>query len=110
MGVLIDGALDLLLSPALWLSIVVATLVSLAFTAWRGGDLRQLVRDLVAGLIGFGAGQLLGSFLPFSLLRIGEVYIVWGVLGSLAGLMLGRSIRNWREQRMQASQPRRVRR
>jgi hypothetical protein len=110
MGALIDGALDLLLSPALWLSIVVATLVSLAFTAWRGGDLRQLLRDLVAGLIGFGAGQLLGSLLPFSLLRIGEIHIVWGVVGSLAGLLSGRSIHHWREQRIQAAQPRRARR
>jgi hypothetical protein len=109
MGALIDGALDLLLSPALWLSVVVAILVSLAFTAWRGGDLRQLGRDLVAGLIGFGAGQLLGSLLPFELLRIGEVYIVWGVMGSLTALMLGRSIRHWREQRTQASRPRRAR-
>lgn len=110
METLTDGALDLLLSPALWLSIVVATLVSLAFTAWRGGGVRQAGLDLIAGLIGFAAGQLLGSFLPFELLRIGEVYIVWGVLGSLAGLLAGRSIRNWREQRTEASQPRRARR
>ncbi len=109
MEALTDGALDLLLSPALWLSIVVATLVSFAFTAWRGGDLRQLGRDWFAGLIGFGAGQLLGSFLPFKLLRIGEVYIVWGVLGALAGLLAGRSIRNWRQQRLAASQLRRAR-
>ncbi len=109
MGAVIDGALDLLLSPALWLSIVVAILVSLAFTAWRGGGLRQAGLDLLAGLIGFGGGQLLGSLLPFKLLRIGEVYLVWGVLGSLAGLTLGRSIRNWREQRMQVVRPRRAR-
>lgn len=102
MGAMVDGALDLLLSPALWLSVVLASLVSLAFTAWRGGDLRQLGLDLVASLIGFGLGQLLGTLLPFDLLRIGEIYIVWGVLGAVAALMLGRSIRQWRAQEKQS--------
>jgi hypothetical protein len=106
---LIDGALDLLLSPALWLSIVVAILVSLAFTAWRGGGLHQMGLDLLAGLIGFGVGQLLGAILPFELLRIGEVHIVWGVAGAVTGLMVGRSARYWREQ-MRRSRSRPARR
>jgi hypothetical protein len=106
---LIDGALDLLLSPALWLSVAVAILVSLAFTVWRGGGLRQAGLDLLAGLIGFGIGQLLGTILPFELLRIGEVHIVWGVAGAVTGLMVGRSARYWREQ-MRRSRSRPARR
>jgi hypothetical protein len=102
MAGLIDGALDLLLSPALWLSVVLAILISLTFTAWRGGDLRQTGLDLLAGLIGFGVGQLLGAILPFELLRIGEVHIVWGVAGAVTGLMIGRSARYWREQMRRA--------
>lgn len=106
---LLDGGLDLLFSPALWLSIAVAILVSLAFTAWRGGGLRQAGLDLLAGLIGFGVGQLLGTILPFELLRIGEVHIVWGVAGAVTGLMIGRSARHWPEQ-MRRSRSRPARR
>jgi hypothetical protein len=90
--------LDLVLSPALWLSLTLSVLMSLAFTAWRGGDARQLVRDLLASALGFGAGQLLGALLGFNWLRVGPVYVLWGLLGAGAALMLGRALWRWRMQ------------
>ena len=98
MATLGETLLDLLLSPALWLSLALAVLVSLAFTAWRGGDPRQLARDLLASVLGFGAGQLLGSLLGFDWLRVGQVYLLWGLLGAGAALILGRALRRWRTQ------------
>ena len=107
MATLGETLLDLLLSPALWLSLALAVLVSLAFTAWRGGDARQLARDLLASVLGFGTGQLLGSLLGFDWLRVGQVYLLWGLLGSGAALLLGRALWRWRTQ---SRRPRSVRR
>jgi uncharacterized membrane protein YeaQ/YmgE (transglycosylase-associated protein family) len=88
----VERALDLLLSPALWLSVLLTALVSLAFTGWRGGGARQAIRDLLAGLIGFAAGQVVGRFLGIDWLRLGQVYVLWGLLGAAGALMLGRML------------------
>jgi hypothetical protein len=95
---LTDRFLDFVLSPALWLSLALALLVSLAFTAWRGGDLRQLLRDLLAGIVGFAAGQFVGFLLGFPWLRVGRVHVLWGLLGSAGALLLGRAFWQWRQQ------------
>lgn len=88
----LDRLLDFALSPALWLALLLAVCYSVLFTAWRGGW-RQLPLDLVAGLIGFGIGQLAGNLLGLRWLRVGEVQLLWGTLGSVGVLLLGRSIR-----------------
>jgi len=107
MTALVDAVLDLVLSPALWLSLALAVLTSLAFTAWRGGDARQLLRDLLASVMGFGVGQLLGKLLGFPWLRVGQVYVLWGLLGSGAALLLGRALWRWRTQPRRAGRARR---
>lgn len=89
----IDALLDLVLSPALWLGVAIAVVCSVAFYAWRGGGLRQLGRDLVAGLVGFGLGQLAGTWLGFDWLRVGQVQVLLGVGGALIALLVGRSVR-----------------
>ena len=91
---LTDMALDIILSPALWLSVLFGMIYSLLFTLWRGGGWRQALRDLLAGVLGFGAGQLLASFLPLPTLRVGETHLIWGSLVAALSLLLGR--RYWR--------------
>ncbi len=87
-----DTLLDVALSPALWLSVVLALAVSLLFHLWRGGGWRQLARDLLAGLIGFAVGQALGMGLRLPGLRLGDVQLIWGMLGCAAGLTVGRGL------------------
>jgi hypothetical protein len=91
---LIDGVMDIVLSPALWLSVLVAVVCSVLFYGWRGGGARQLGRDVVAGLLGFGAGQLVGAYLQLDLPRLGEVQVAAGIAGAVATLFIGRLI--WR--------------
>ncbi len=85
-----DLLLDIVLAPALWLSIALALVYGWLFYGWRGGGWRQLGRDLVAGLAGFGLGQLTGMLFGISWLVVGQVQLLWGTLGAVLGLALGR--------------------
>ena len=90
----VEAALDVLLSPGLWLSVVLALIYSLLFSAWRWSGWRQLGRDIVAGLLGFAAGQLIGTATGFDWLRIGQVQLLLGTAGAVAALAAGRNL--WR--------------
>jgi hypothetical protein len=87
-----DLALDVVLSPGLWLSVLLALIYSLLFSAWRWGGWRQLGRDVLAGLLGFAAGQLIGTLAGFDWGRIGQVQLLLGTAGAVALLAVGRSI------------------
>lgn len=95
---LLDGAsdifLDIVLSPALWLCVLFGLTYAALFTLWRGGGFRQLLRDVVAGVLGFGLGQLIASFLHLPTVRVGEVHLLWGSLFAVLTLLAGR--RYWR--------------
>ncbi len=89
-----DLALDVVLSPALWLSLLFGLIYAVLFTLWRGGGWRQGLRDLVAGVLGFGVGQIIASLLPLPTLQVGEVHLLWGSLFAVSFLLLGRRL--WR--------------
>jgi hypothetical protein len=91
---LLDRLLDIALSPALWLCVLFGLVYGILFTLWRGGGLRQLLRDVVTAVLGFGLGQLLASFLHLPTLRVGEVHLLWGSLFAVLALLVGR--RYWR--------------
>ena len=96
----IDSVTDVFLSPALWLSALIAVICSMLFYAWRGGGARQFGRDVVAGLLGFGAGQLVGYSLQLDLPRLGEIQVAEGIAGAALALFIGRLI--WRSTPRQA--------
>ena len=73
-----DLALDIVLSPTLWLSVLFGLIYAVLFTLWRGGGWRQALRDIVAGVFGFGAGQLLATLLPLPSPRVGDAHLLWG--------------------------------
>lgn len=85
-----DLALDVALSPGLWLSILLAVIYSLLFSAWRWAGWGQLGRDVLAGLLGFAVGQLIGTLAGFDLGRIGQVQLLLGTAGAVAMLAVGR--------------------
>lgn len=87
-----DRLLNLALNPALWLSVLLAIIYSSLFTLWRGGGWGQWVRDLAFGLLGFALGHLLAGWSGLHWLQIGDVQLLWGSLGALAALLLGRRV------------------
>ena len=90
----LDTVLDVLLSPGLWLSVGLVLIYSLLFSAWRWGGWRQLGRDVLAGLVGFAMGQLVGTVGGLNWLRIGQVQLFLGTVGAVMALAVGRMI--WR--------------
>jgi hypothetical protein len=91
---LVDGVVDVVLSPALWLGVVLAVVCSVLFYGWRGGDRRQFGRDTVAALVGFGAGQMAATYLQLDMLRLGQLELMGGILGAVVALFAGRLV--WR--------------
>jgi uncharacterized membrane protein YjjP (DUF1212 family) len=84
----IEAALDVLLSPALWLSVGLGLACGLLFHIWRGGGWRWLLADLLAGVVGFAVGQVVGTLLNLDRLLIGQVQTVPGIIGA-AGFLMG---------------------
>lgn len=95
-GPWLEKLLDIVLAPGLWLSVLLALIYSLLFSAWRWAGGRQLGRDVLFGLLGFAAGQLAGVLLRLGWLRIGEVQLLWGTIGAVLALVLGRRLRSFR--------------
>jgi hypothetical protein len=63
-------------SPALVLSIIIASAYGALFHVWRGETAKDLLIYLAAGLVGFGLGQLAGNTLGLGILMIGQVHVV----------------------------------
>jgi hypothetical protein len=93
-GPWLEKLLDVVLAPGLWLSVLFALIYGLLFSVWRWGGWRQLARDVLAALLGFAAGQLAGTLMGLSWLRVGQVQLLWGTAGAVAVLALGRML--WR--------------
>lgn len=84
-----------LVTPSLLLSVLLALLWATLWFAWQGGGWRGWVIDVLAALLGFAAGQLLGTLLRTPLPAVGEVHAVEGTLGSWLVLWLAN---RWRRR------------
>jgi hypothetical protein len=76
------------MAPSLVLSALLSTAFGLIFHIIRGGNLIRLLVLLIAAWIGFAIGQLIGSLTDWPLLRIGEVYVLHGLIGSIIAMIL----------------------
>ncbi len=74
------------LPPSLLLSTLLAAVLGTLWFAWRGRTLRDWIIDLLAALLGFGLGQLVGWLLGLGLPTIGEVRVVEGTVFALLAL------------------------
>lgn len=63
-------------SPALVLSIIIASAYGALFHVWKGKTAKDLLIYLAAGLGGFGLGQLVGNNLGLGIFMIGQVHVV----------------------------------
>jgi hypothetical protein len=61
--------------------------------AWRGRTLADWIIDVLAALLGFGLGQLVGWLLGLGLPTIGEVRVVEGSLFAVLALWLTQRLR-----------------
>ena len=76
------------MAPSFVLSALLSTAFGLIFHIIRGGTLIRLLLLIVAAWLGFAIGQLIGSLLDWPLLRIGDVYVLQGFIGSLGAMIL----------------------
>jgi hypothetical protein len=63
-------------SPALALSIIIASAYGALFHVWKGETAKDLLIYLAAGLVGFGLGQLVGNTVGLGVFMIGQVHVV----------------------------------
>ena len=77
-------------SPSLTLAFILATLYGAAFHVVAGGDARRLAFFLIAGWLGFGLGQILGTAFGVDIFDIGALHAASATLGALLALFLAR--------------------
>ena len=82
--------MQILLSPPLILSLIIASAYAAFFNLWQGGSARDLLIYLGACWLGFAIGELVGDFVGLDILMIGEIHILEGTFGSLLLLFLSK--------------------
>lgn len=77
-----------LLAPSLILSLVLALLWATLWFLWRGRRVQDWLIDVLAAVLGFGSGQVLGWLLKLPLPVVGEMRVVEGSLAALLMLWI----------------------
>lgn len=77
-------------TPALVLSLLIATTYAVAFCIWQGRRLRDVPILWLAAVIGFAIGQVAGSLLDLVPWTLGEIRIVEATLGTILFLFLAK--------------------
>lgn len=77
------------IAPSLLLSLLLSVAYASLFHLWRGRGLRDYLIYLIAAIVGFGAGQLMGALIRLPMLQIGEVHMIEATVGALLGLTIG---------------------
>ena len=80
--------MQILLSPPLVLSLIIASAYAAIFNLWQGGSAKDLLLYLLVCWLGFGIGELAGDLLDVDILMIGQIHVVEGTIGSLLLLLL----------------------
>lgn len=85
--------MQILLSPPLVLSLIIASAYAALFNLWQGGSAKDLLLYLLACWLGFGIGELAGDLLGLDILMIGQTHVVEGTIGAWLLLLVVRWLR-----------------
>jgi hypothetical protein len=80
--------MQILLSPPLVLSLIIASAYAAFFNLWQKGSAKDLLLYLVACWLGFGIGELAGDLLGLDVMMIGQIHILEGTVGAWLLLLL----------------------
>ncbi|HSM26026.1 MAG TPA: hypothetical protein VK856_14275 [Anaerolineaceae bacterium] len=69
--------------PGIVLSLLFAMLIGFAFHFWKGGGLLRLITIIIFSIVGFSIGHWIGFSQNINFLRVGMVYLGFGILGSI---------------------------
>ncbi len=69
--------------PGILLSLLFALLIGFIFHFWKGGSFFRLISILIFSIFGFGIGQWIGSSTKGNFLKVGWVYLGFGIIGSI---------------------------
>ncbi len=82
--------MQILFSPPLILSLIIASAYAAFFNLWQGGNARDLLIYLAACWLGFAIGELVGDFVGLDILMIGQIHVLEGTVGCLGLLFLAK--------------------
>jgi H+/Cl- antiporter ClcA len=74
--------LSSIIAPSLVLGLALSLTYAAIFHLWRGNSIRDLLLYCIAAILGFGAGQLLGTIVRVPFLQIGEIHLIEATLGA----------------------------
>jgi hypothetical protein len=77
---------------AVILSLLLATAYGAAFHFFVGGPARHIPIYIVAAILGFALGQMVGQLVGFAWLKLGVVYLLAASVGSWLALVLARFV------------------
>lgn len=80
----------MLQAPALFASLVLASVYAVVFHLWRGKGLRDLFFFWLAAVVGFVAGHLAGYLLHINPWTIGQIHIAEATIVAFLFLILAR--------------------
>lgn len=70
------------------ISLVIASVVALFFSFFRGSSLPRLIFAVLVSIGGFAVGQLVGNYFGWQFILIGGVHVVEGLIGSVLALFI----------------------
>ncbi len=88
----------MLQTPALVLSLVLASAYAAGVYLWQGRGLRDLLFFWLAAVIGFAAGQVVGQVLNLVPWTIGQVHVVEATVLAFFFLIMARWLRQERKE------------
>lgn len=77
-------------ASAVVLGLLLAAAYAAAFHLFTGGGIRRLVLYIIAALLGFAAGHLIGGMLSIDMFRLGTLNLLAASVGAWAALFLAR--------------------
>ncbi len=82
-------------TPSFSFALLVATFTGALCHLLIGGDGRQFLTCLVIGWLGFASGQIFGEIIGASVMTMGNLHVLHGLLGSIIaeGIMIFRRYR-----------------